>query len=129
MWTCDPSRRATASGHVAGSALILAPGCLGSAADGRPDGCHHSAFLRPQAIHASVHTGPAVARDGDYFGHTVNLAARLLDSARGDELLATEEVVRATADGFGWRHLGLQAVRGFGDPIDVWSLSDRHGGA
>src|SRR5689334_9496584 len=45
-------------------------------------------------IHASVHSGPAVSRDGDYFGQSVNLAARLLESARGGELLATEEVAR-----------------------------------
>ena len=32
-------------------------------------------------VHASVHCGVAIARDGDYFGHAVNLAARLLDAA------------------------------------------------
>jgi adenylate cyclase len=36
-----------------------------------------------------------VARGGDYFGRTVNLAARIADYARPGELLVTEDVVEA----------------------------------
>jgi adenylate cyclase len=37
-----------------------------------------------------VHTGPAVERDGDWYGTTVNLAARLCSAAAGGEVLVSE---------------------------------------
>ena len=45
--------------------------------------------------HAGISAGPVVARDGDYFGHTVNLAARLSGAAEAGIALATLEVVEA----------------------------------
>jgi adenylate cyclase len=50
--------------------------------------------------HAGISAGPLVARDGDYFGHTVNVAARLSGAAAGGIALATRDVVDAVgADG------------------------------
>ena len=43
-------------------------------------------------IHAGVHHGVAVFRDGDYFGRAVNLAARLLAAAPNGEVLASRDV-------------------------------------
>jgi adenylate cyclase len=80
-------------------------------------------------LHASVHHGVAVFRDGDYFGHTVNVAARLLDVATAGELLATEDVARSTAADFKWSHVGLEHIRGLADPLDVWRLNGPHRGA
>jgi YHS domain-containing protein len=37
-----------------------------------------------------MHTGPAVERRGDWFGATVNLAARVAGAASGREVLLTE---------------------------------------
>jgi adenylate cyclase len=45
--------------------------------------------------HAGISAGPLVARDGDYFGHTVNLAARLSGAAEAGIALATRDVVDA----------------------------------
>lgn len=45
--------------------------------------------------HVGVHAGPVVARGGDYFGRTVNLASRIADYARPGELLVSQEVVDA----------------------------------
>jgi class 3 adenylate cyclase len=42
---------------------------------------------------AGAHVGSAIARDGDYYGSSVNLAARLLGLARPGQLIATREVV------------------------------------
>jgi adenylate cyclase len=47
------------------------------------------------AGHAGISAGPVVARDGDYFGHTVNLAARLSSAAEAGTVLATRDVVEA----------------------------------
>jgi YHS domain-containing protein len=41
-----------------------------------------------------VHSGPAVARDGDWYGATVNLASRVAEAARPGEVLITEETRR-----------------------------------
>lgn len=43
--------------------------------------------------HAGVNAGPVVFRDGDYYGRTVNVAARVADRASAGELLVTEEAV------------------------------------
>jgi adenylate cyclase len=48
--------------------------------------------------HVGIHAGPVVFQDGDYFGRTVNLAARIAEYARPGEVLASQEVVD-TADG------------------------------
>lgn len=47
------------------------------------------------AGHAGVHQGPLIARDGDVFGRTVNLAARVGDAARAGELYVTQAVATA----------------------------------
>lgn len=38
-------------------------------------------------LRMGVHSGPAVQRDGDWYGSTVNVAARLADSAGAGEIL------------------------------------------
>lgn len=41
-------------------------------------------------------TGPAVERDGDWFGSTVNTASRVSSAASAGELLMTERTLRAS---------------------------------
>ena len=74
-------------------------------------------------IHASVHHGAAVPREGDYFGRAVNLAARLLALAERDELLATTPVVES-CPGLGWEHCRTERVRGFSDEVQVYRLRE-----
>jgi adenylate cyclase len=49
--------------------------------------------------HVGIHAGPVVFQDGDYFGRTVNLAARIAEYARPGEVLVSQEVVDAAAGG------------------------------
>ena len=49
--------------------------------------------------HVGIHAGPVVFQDGDYFGRTVNLAARIAEYARPGEVLVSQEVVDAAVDG------------------------------
>jgi adenylate cyclase len=46
-----------------------------------------------------IHAGPVVFQEGDYFGRTVNIAARIAEYARPGEVLVTQEVVDAADDG------------------------------
>ena len=53
---------------------------------------------RSLAVRVGAHTGSAVQRDGDWFGATVNLAARVAAAAERGEVLMTE-VTRSAAAG------------------------------
>src|SRR5262245_14835244 len=48
-------------------------------------------------VRVGMNTGPAIERDGDWFGNTVNLAARVSAEASGREVLLTD----ATRDAAG----------------------------
>jgi adenylate cyclase len=78
----------------------------------------------PPFVHASVHHGVAVYREGDYFGRAVNLAARLLGLSGDDELVVTSPVVEACGDRQRWRPRGAIDVRGMSAPVDVYTLID-----
>lgn len=41
--------------------------------------------------HVGLHSGPVIFQSGDYFGRTVNIAARISDYARPGEVLLTQE--------------------------------------
>ena len=50
-------------------------------------------------VRMGLHTGDAVARDGDYYGPATNRAARVMAAAHGGQVVvshATEEIVRDT---------------------------------
>jgi class 3 adenylate cyclase len=46
--------------------------------------------------HVGIHAGPVVFQEGDYYGRTVNIAARIAEYARPSEVLVSREVVEAT---------------------------------
>ncbi len=66
-------------------------------------------------VRTGIHTGEAVARDGDWFGPALNRSARLMGVAAGGQILASDEVVRrlgtAPADGLALRDLGEHVLR------------------
>jgi class 3 adenylate cyclase len=53
-----------------------------------------SAGLPP--AHVGLHAGPVLFQQGDYFGRTVNVAARITDYARQGEVLVSQDVVDAS---------------------------------
>jgi class 3 adenylate cyclase len=60
--------------------------------------------------HVGIHAGPIVVQDGDYFGRTVNLAARIAGHAEAGQVLVTDEVI-AAAESDGVRFEALGPVR------------------
>ncbi|MDP9143473.1 MAG: adenylate/guanylate cyclase domain-containing protein, partial [Actinomycetota bacterium] len=46
--------------------------------------------------HVGLHAGPVLFQEGDYFGRTVNIAARIADYARPGEVVVSQEVVDAS---------------------------------
>ena len=77
-------------------------------------------------VRVGVNTGPAVERDGDFFGSTVNLAARLSQAARGGEVLLTE-ATRAAARKRGTKleERGARTFRNARDPVVVYAASEQ----
>lgn len=47
------------------------------------------------AVRVGIHTGPAVHRDGDWYGTTVNVASRLCDAADGGQVLVSDAAATA----------------------------------
>jgi adenylate cyclase len=62
--------------------------------------------------------GPVVFRDGDYFGHTVNVAARIADYARPEEVLVSEELrsVAGRPPGVSYTAVGSVSLKGVPRP-------------
>lgn len=49
-------------------------------------------------VRVGIHSGSAVAREGDWFGRGVNVAARLCSAASGGEVLVSETTLKAAGE-------------------------------
>jgi adenylate cyclase len=68
--------------------------------------------------HVGVAAGPVVAQGGDYFGRTVNLAARLAARAGAGQVLVNGNVVEPTSpEGVSFVELGELRLEGFARPV------------
>ena len=82
----------------------------------RPGGCR--AARRPRVRRV-------IGRGGDYYGSVVNLASRITDIAVPKEILVTADLVDAAASDPDLRFepAGRRQLKGFDDPVPLWSLS------
>lgn len=72
---------------------------------------------------AGLHHGPVLSRAGDYFGATVNLAARVAGRAGTGEVLGTERVATAAQDmSIDTVDLGAHPLRNVADPVPLWAI-------
>jgi class 3 adenylate cyclase len=72
--------------------------------------------------HVGVHTGPVVFQEGDYFGRTVNVAARITDYARPGEVLVSEAAKGVSQDaGIGFTEVGPVDLKGISEPVRLYS--------
>ncbi len=72
------------------------------------------------AAHAGVAAGPIVIRDGDVYGSTVNLAARISARAPAGELLVPADVAQSiAAAGFQTEDAGETQLKGIADPVSL----------
>ncbi|HEX2416337.1 MAG TPA: adenylate/guanylate cyclase domain-containing protein [Thermoleophilaceae bacterium] len=75
------------------------------------------------AVRVGLHHGPAIERDGDYFGATVNLAARVSGLASGGEVLVTGRTAALAPDleGVFYEPRGRQTLRNVREPVEVFA--------
>ncbi len=68
-----------------------------------------------------VSAGEVVFRLGDYYGPIVNVASRLVDAAAPGEVLT--DLPSAESEFVTGRPAGQRTLKGYVEPIDVWSLA------
>lgn len=83
----------------------------------------------PISVRMGVHTGEAIERGHDYYGQTVNRAARVRAVATGGQVLLSETTARLTGadlpDGTELVFLRREVLRGIEQPEPIHELVDR----
>lgn len=75
------------------------------------------------SVRAGLNTGPAIERQGDWFGTTVNLAARIAGLAGGGEILLSEATKNAAGEipGIEFRERGLRELKNVRAPVLLYA--------
>jgi adenylate cyclase len=77
------------------------------------------------SVRVGMHFGPAIERSGDFFGRTVNIAARVSALARAGEVLVTDDVVTAAGKVESVRFIerGRHPLKGIEEPVLIFLAS------
>jgi adenylate cyclase len=71
--------------------------------------------------HVGLHAGPVLYQEGDYFGQTVNIAARIADYARPSEVLISQAVADASqSTGVEFQDVGAVELKGVSGLVHVF---------
>lgn len=126
MWLASQlvaEAEAAAAAHGADIVKLLGDGVMLHAAD--PGDLIDTAVALVEALpraglppaHAGVHAGPLIERDGDYFGGTVNVAARIASEAAPGEILASEVAAARASSHLRLTRLPATTLRGVAEPM------------
>jgi adenylate cyclase len=70
--------------------------------------------------HVGLHAGPVLFQEGDYFGQTVNVAARIADYARPGEVLVSQTVANASQEnGIRFGDIGPVELKGVSGTVHL----------
>ncbi len=70
--------------------------------------------------HVGLHTGPVLFQQGDYFGQTVNLTARIAEYARPGEVLVSQAVAEVSQqDGITFQEIGAVDLKGVSGSVTL----------
>jgi adenylate cyclase len=74
--------------------------------------------------HVGLHAGPVLFQEGDYFGQTVNLAARIADYARPGEVLVSQAVANSSQEkGLAFADIGPVELKGVSGTVHLLRAS------
>jgi adenylate cyclase len=76
--------------------------------------------------HVGVNAGPMLYDEGDYFGRTVNIAARIGARAPAGQVHTGESLARAPQVGFRLRELGEAELKGIAKPVRIFRAERAH---
>ena len=76
------------------------------------------------AIRIGFHYGEAMERSGDVFGDSVNVAARIAELAKGEQIITSAQTLSAISRELaaGARHLWPIQVKGRVEPVDLFEI-------
>ena len=74
------------------------------------------------AAHVGIHTGPVIAQDGDVYGRTVNLAARIASYAQAGQVVVSEDTAHRSGhdDTLRFHPLGPVELKGVARPLGLY---------
>jgi class 3 adenylate cyclase len=78
--------------------------------------------LSPYPLRVGLARGAVVGLFGDYYGETVNLAARLAGVADASSAIVSEAVRSSAADAYSFAEEPVRRLKGFSGPIPVHRL-------
>ena len=116
---------------IAGGRVVKTSGDGVMCVFGTPDEAFRAATAMRDAqksgkvsIHAGFHFGPVIEDSGDFYGDTVNVAARVTDLAKAGEILMTEDTVVRLSPPFrsSTRWLDKAAMKGKKDPVAIYEV-------
>ncbi|MGH2527527.1 MAG: adenylate/guanylate cyclase domain-containing protein, partial [Actinomycetota bacterium] len=71
--------------------------------------------------HIGVNAGPMIYDEGDYFGRTVNIAARIAAKANAGDVFVGEDLARnVESDGFALHEVGEFELKGIARPVTIF---------
>jgi adenylate cyclase len=72
-------------------------------------------------VHVGIHTGPVISQDGDVYGRTVNLAARIASYAQAGQVVVSEETAHRCDDRRVWFDpLGAVELKGVAKSLPLY---------
>ena len=69
-----------------------------------------------------LHTGVAEERDGNYFGRTLNRAARIMAAGHGGQILLSDATAAMLRGETVLADLGEHQLTGLGAPLRIWQV-------
>ncbi len=120
-----------AQAGIAGGRVVKTSGDGVMCVFSTPDEAFRAATLMRDAqnrtqvsIHAGFHFGPVIEDAGDFYGDTVNVAARVTDLAKAGEILVTEDTVVRLSPALraATRWLDKASVKGKAEPVGVYMI-------
>jgi adenylate cyclase len=73
--------------------------------------------------HIGIHCGPVVFQDGDVYGSTVNIAARLSARAAPGEVWVSKPVADRIGQPSRLEPVGVVELKGVAQPLEVWRFT------
>jgi adenylate cyclase len=75
--------------------------------------------------HIGLHTGPVVFQGGDYFGRTVNIAARIAGQAKPGQVLVSQEIADRVGGDVAFEPIGAFVLQGVSQPVLLHAAKSR----
>lgn len=80
----------------------------------------------PLKVRMGLHSGESQERNGDYYGSTVNMSARIMDAGHGGQILITETTLsllqNRNLDSIAFSDLGAHRLKGLVQSAEIYQL-------